>query len=157
VLGDTLINEFTPDEIEAVLAHELGHQVHRDIPLLIAFGTLMTMIGFFLASLAMSWAVSFFGFSGVGDVAAFPALGIILGLYGFITSPLDNAISRWRERMADEYALQSTGKNEAFGSAFVRLANQNLGEVDPEKWVVFMFYSHPPLAERIDMAKNWKQ
>ncbi len=156
VLGDTLINEFTPDEIEAVLAHELGHQVHRDIPLLIGFGTLMTMIGFFLASLAMNWAVSFLGFSGVGDIAAFPALGLILGIYGFVTSPLDNAVSRWRERMADEYSLESTGKNEAFGSAFVRLANQNLGEVDPEKWVVFMFYSHPPLAERIEMAKNWK-
>ena len=62
VLGDTLINEFTPDEIEAVLAHELGHQVHRDILLLITFGTISTLIGFYLASLAMNWAVSFFGF-----------------------------------------------------------------------------------------------
>jgi STE24 endopeptidase len=156
VLGDTLINEFTPDEIETVLAHELGHQVHRDILLLIVFGTISTLIGFYLASLAMNWAVTFFGFSSVSDVAAFPALGLILAIYGFLTSPIDNAVSRWRERLADEYALQTTGKNEAFSSAFVRLANQNLGEVDPEKWVVFMFYSHPPLAERIDMAKNWK-
>lgn len=156
VLGDTLINEFSPDEIEAVLAHELGHQVHHDIPLLIAFGTVSTAVGFFLASLAMGWAVSYFGFTGVGDIAAFPALGLILGIYGLLTSPLDNAVSRWRERMADEYALQSTGKTEAFGSAFVRLANQNLGELDPEKWVVWMFYSHPPLAERIEMARNWK-
>jgi len=156
VLGDTLINEFTPDEIETVLAHELGHQVHRDILLLIAFGTISTLIGFYLASLAMNWVVTFLGFSGVSDVAAFPALGLILGVYSFLTSPLDNAISRWRERLADEYALQTTGKNEAFASAFVRLANQNLGEVDPEKWVIFMFYSHPPLAERINMAKNWK-
>ncbi len=156
VLGDTLINEFTPDEIETVLAHELGHQVHRDILLLIVFGTISTLIGFYLASLAMNWAVTFFGFSSVSDVAAFPALGLILAIYGFLTSPIDNAVSRWRERLADEYALQTTGKNDAFSSAFVRLANQNLGEVDPEKWVVFMFYSHPPLAERIDMAKNWK-
>jgi STE24 endopeptidase len=156
VLGDTLINEFSPDEIETVLAHELGHQVHRDIPLLIAFGTISTLIGFYLASLAMNWAVAFFGFTGVSDIAAFPALGLILGIYGFLTSPLDNAVSRWRERLADEYALQTTGKNEAFASAFVRLANQNLGEVDPEKWVVFMFYSHPPLAERINLAENWK-
>src|SRR5512142_1692263 len=155
VLGDTLINEFTPDEIEAVLAHELGHQVHRDIPVLIAFGTLSTLIGFFLASLAMHWAVAAFGFSAASDVAAFPAVGLILGAYGLLTSPIDNAVSRWRERMADEYALSSTGKNEAFASAFVRLANQNLGEVDPEKWVVFMFYSHPPLRDRIAMAKNW--
>jgi len=58
--------------------------------------------------------------------------------------------------MADEYALQSTGKKDAFSSAFVRLANQNLGEIDPEKWVVFLFYDHPPLGERIEMAKNWK-
>lgn len=156
VLGDTLINEFTPDEIETVLAHELGHQVHGDIPLLIAFGTISTMIGFFLASLAMNWAVTVFGFSGVADVAALPALGLVLGVYGLLTSPLDNAVSRWRERMADEYALESTGKTEAFASAFVRLANQNLGEVDPEKWVVFMFHSHPPLVRRIEMARNWK-
>jgi STE24 endopeptidase len=156
ILGDTLINEFTADEIEAVLAHELGHQVHRDIPVLIAFGTLSTLVGFYLASLAMDWAVATFHFAGVGDVAAFPALALVLGLYGFITSPIDNAMSRWRERMADEYALSATGKHEAFASAFIRLANQNLGEVDPEKWVVFMFYSHPPLAERIAMAKNWE-
>jgi Zn-dependent protease with chaperone function len=155
VLGDTLINEFTPDEIEAVLAHELGHQVHRDIPFLIAFGTVSTLVGFYLASLAMNWAVARFGFAGVSDVAAFPALGLILGLYGFITGPIDNAISRWRERMADEYALSATGKHEAFASAFIRLANQNLGELDPERWVVFMFYSHPPLAERIAMAREW--
>ena len=156
VLGDTLINEFTPDEIETVLAHELGHQVHRDILFLITFGTISTLVGFYLASLAMNWAVAFFGFTGVSDVAAFPALGLILGIYGFLTSPLDNAVSRWRERLADEYALQTTGKKDAFASAFIRLANQNLGEVDPEKWVVFMFYSHPPLAERIAMAKNWE-
>jgi STE24 endopeptidase len=156
VLGDTLINEFTSDEIETVLAHELGHQVHRDILFLITFGTISTLIGFYLASLAMGWCVNFFGFTNVSDVAAFPALGLILGIYGFLTSPIDNAVSRWRERLADQYALQSTGKNEAFASAFVRLANQNLGEVDPEKWVVFIFYSHPPLADRINMAKNWK-
>lgn len=155
ILGDTLINEFTPDEIEAVLAHELGHQVHRDIPFLIAIGTLSTLVSFYLASLAMNWAVAAFGFAGVGDVAAFPALALVLGLYGLITSPLDNAISRWRERMADEYALEATGKKEAFASAFIRLANQNLGEMDPEKWVVFMFYSHPPLSERIAMARGW--
>ncbi len=58
--------------------------------------------------------------------------------------------------MADDYALQSTGKRVAFASAFTRLANQNLGEVDPESWVVFLFYSHPPLGERIAKANDWK-
>jgi STE24 endopeptidase len=155
VLGDTLIDEFTPDEIETVLAHELGHHVHKDIPFLIAFGTLITTLGFYLASLALNWAIGIFGFAGPADVAALPALGLILGVYGLVTMPLENAISRWRENMADDYALESTGKVEAFASAFTRLANQNLGEVDPEKWVVFLFYSHPPLGERIEKARNW--
>ena len=156
VLGDTLINEFSTDEIETVLAHELGHHVHKDIPFLITFGTLSTTLSLFLASLALNWAISYFGFTGPADVAAFPALGLIFGAYGLITMPIDNAISRWRERMADDYALESTGKKEAFASAFTRLANQNLGEVDPEKWVVFLFYSHPPLGERIAKANQWK-
>src|SRR6266508_4461555 len=156
VLGDTLINEFSTDEIETVLAHELGHHVHRDIPVLITFGAISTTLSLYLASLALNWAISYFGFTGPADVAAFPALGIIFGAYELITMPLDNAVSRWREGMADDYALQSTGKNEAFASAFTRLANQNLGEVDPEKWVVLMFYSHPPLGERIVKANHWK-
>jgi STE24 endopeptidase len=154
VLGDTLIDEFTPDEIETVLAHELGHQVHRDIPLLIGFGALTTALGLYLASLALDWAIGALGFNSPADVAALPALGLILGAYGLVTMPLENAVSRWRERMADGYALQATGKHEAFASAFMRLANQNLGEVDPEPWVVFLFYSHPPLGERIARARR---
>jgi STE24 endopeptidase len=156
VLGDTLLNEFSADEIETVLAHELGHHVHRDIPFLITFGALSTTLSLYLASLALNWAIGYLGFTGPADIAAFPALGLIFGAYGLITMPIENAVSRWRERMADDYALQSTGKREAFASAFTRLANQNLGEVDPEKWVVFMFYSHPPLGERIAKANHWK-
>ncbi|HEY5731920.1 MAG TPA: M48 family metallopeptidase [Anaerolineales bacterium] len=156
VLGDTLINEFSTDEIETVLAHELGHHVNRDIPLLIVMGAVGTTLGLYLASLGLDWAVGYFGFTSVADVAAFPALGIVLGAFGLVTMPLENAVSRWRERKADDYALQATGKKEAFASAFTRLANQNLGDVDPEKWVVFLFYSHPPLGERIAKAQNWK-
>jgi len=154
VLGDTLINEFSPDEIETVLAHELGHHVHKDIPILMAFGTVMTLGGLFLAALVLNWAAGFFGFAGPSDIAGLPALALVLGAFGLLTQPLNNAVSRWRERLADEYALQSTGNPRAFESAFVRLANQNLGEVDPEMWVVFMFYDHPPLGERIKMASD---
>lgn len=156
VLGDTLINEFSTDEIETVLAHELGHHVHRDIPFLITVGTIVTTLGLYLTSLALKWVITYFGFTSISDVAAFPAFGIILGIYGLVTMPLNNALSRWRENMADDYALQATGKSEAFASAFTRLANQNLGEVDPENWVIFLFYSHPPLGQRIDKARKWK-
>jgi STE24 endopeptidase len=156
ILGDTLIDEFTPDEIETVLAHELGHHVHRDIPVLVLLGTLTTTLGLYIASIAMGWAVTAFGLAGVADPAGMPALMLILGAYSLLTMPLENGFSRWREGMADDYALESTGKNEAFASAFTRLANQNLGDVDPEHWVVWVFYSHPPLGERIEKAQRWK-
>jgi STE24 endopeptidase len=156
ILGDTLIDEFTDDEIETVLAHELGHHVHKDIPLLMGFGTLITVVGLYLASLALNWAVTTFGFSGPGDPAALPALVLVLGAFSLVTMPLENAFSRWREQKADKYALESTGKNQAFASAFIRLANQNLSEIDPEAWVVFLFYDHPPLNRRVTMARQYK-
>jgi STE24 endopeptidase len=155
VLGDTLIDEFSIDEIETVLAHELGHHVHKDIPWMIAFGTLITGMGFFLISLVMDWAIGTYGLAGVADPTSLPALMILASLYQLIIMPIDNAFSRWRENMADDYALEATEKPQAFASAFVRLANQNLGEVDPEAWVVFLFYNHPPLNARIAKAENW--
>jgi STE24 endopeptidase len=157
VLGDTLINEFSDDEIETILAHELGHHVHNDIPWMIAFGTLTTALSFYLVSLAMNWAIQAFGLTGVADPASLPALMILLSLYGLVLMPINNAFSRWRERMADDYALEATGKSGAFASAFTRLANQNLSEVDPQPWVVVLFYSHPPLSARIIKAEKWGQ
>lgn len=156
VLGDTLVAEFTDDEIETILAHELGHHIHKDFAWLIGFGTLLTGLGLFLVSLAMNWAIQTFGLSGVADPAGLPALMILLSLYQLVTMPIENAFSRWREGKADDFALQTTGKSRAFASAFTRLANQNLGDVDPEPWVVFLFYNHPPLNERIQKAENWQ-
>ncbi len=156
VLGDTLIENFTSDEIETVLAHELGHHVHHDVPWLMGFGTLITAGGFYLVSLAMTWAISAFVFTNVADPAGMPALMILLSLYQLVTMPLENAFSRWREGKADDYALNTTGKPEAYASAFTRLANQNLSDIDPEPWVVLLFYNHPPLNARIAKAQAWR-
>jgi STE24 endopeptidase len=155
VLGDTLLNEFTPDEIETVIAHELGHQVNRDIPWGILFSSLVTMVGLYLASLGLHWGVAAFGFESPADIAAFPLFGLVMALYGLVTMPLENGYSRWRERRADAYALKATHKGEAYASALVRLANQNLAEVEPERWEEFLLYSHPALGKRIQMAKDF--
>jgi len=154
ILGDTLLNEFSNDEIETVLAHELAHHVYKDIPVGIVVQSLITLGGLYLAYLALNWGVDAFGFNGPADVAAMPLLLLVLGGYGLITMPLENAYSRWRERRADRYALRVTGKGEAYASALTRLANQNLSDVDPEPWVEFLFYSHPALGKRIEMAKS---
>jgi STE24 endopeptidase len=156
ILGDTLLNEFTNDEIETVLAHELGHQVNKDIPVGIAISTILTLGGLYLANLGLHWGVAYFGFNGVADIAGLPLFMLVMGLYGLITMPLSNAYSRWRERRADEYALEVTHKPQAFASAMTRLANQNLAEADPEPWVEFLLYSHPALGKRIAMAEHWK-
>jgi STE24 endopeptidase len=153
ILGDTLLNEFPPDEIETVLAHELGHHVHKDIPIGIAVESLITLVGFYLASLGLRWGVQIFGFDSVSDIAALPLLALVMAAYGLVTLPLGNAFSRWRERRADEYALRLTGKAEAFASALTRLANQNLADVEPEPWVEFLLHSHPALGKRIARAR----
>jgi STE24 endopeptidase len=155
ILGDTLLNEFTTDEIETVLAHELGHHVNKDIPLSILIETVSTVVGLFLASLALRWGVNQFGFAGVADIAALPLFMIVMGLFGLLTMPLNNAFSRWREVKADRYALEATQNGPAFASAMTRLANQNLAEVDPEPWVEALLYSHPALEKRIRMARNY--
>jgi len=156
VLGDTLIQEFTPDEIETVLAHELGHQVHRDILLGITFGSLINLLGLFLAALALRWGAAAMGAAGPSDPAAMPLFGLVLGTFGLVTMPLTGGWSRWRERLADQYALDSTHKPAAFASALARLANQNLAETDPEPWVEFLLYSHPALSKRIKMAEEYR-
>jgi STE24 endopeptidase len=154
LLGDTLLKEFTPDEIETVLAHELGHHVHRDIPMGILIESLITLIGLYLASLALNWGVTVFGFTGPADIAALPLFVLVIGFYSLLTMPLGNAYSRWRERRADEYALQATHNGAAYAAALTRLANQNLADVDPEPWVEFLLYSHPALGKRIAMAQK---
>lgn len=155
ILGDTLLDSFTPDEIETVLAHELGHHVNRDIPLSIAFETVSTLVGLWLASLALGWGVNVFGFAGPADVAALPLLMLVMGLFGVITMPLSNGFSRWRESLADRYALEATRNATAFASAMTRIANQNLAEVDPEPWVEWLLYSHPALQKRIAAAETF--
>lgn len=157
ILGDTLLREFSPDEIETVLAHELGHHVHKDIPLLMGVSALLTVIGMLVASWVMRWGVPFFGFSSVGEIGTLPLLLLAFGAFQLVVMPLANAFSRWRERLADQYAIQMTGKAAVYATALVRLADQNLAETDPEPWVEFLLYDHPSLGKRIAMAQQYSK
>lgn len=155
ILGDTLVDEFSPDEIETVLAHELGHQKNHDILLSMVVQTGITLGGLYLTSRFLSWAILHFGFSSVSDIAALPLFGLSLGAFGLLTMPLSNGFSRWREWLADDFALQLTGKGQIYASALMRLGNQNLAEVDPDPWVEFLLYSHPALEKRILNAQSF--
>ena len=153
ILGDTLLDEFTPDEIETVLAHELGHHVHRDITLGIIFNTALTLVSFWLASVVLNWAVRAFHLTSIADPAGLPLLIVVIAVISLLAMPVGNAWSRWRERMADRYALEETRKPKAFADAMTRLANQNLADADPARWVVLLLYSHPPIRERVAAAE----
>ncbi|GAB4474773.1 MAG: M48 family metallopeptidase [Anaerolineales bacterium] len=154
ILGDTLLREFSVDEIETVLGHELGHHVHKDIPLLMSVSAILTVVGMYLTSVIMNWGVTYFGFSDIGDVGTLPLLLLAFGAFQLVVMPLANAFSRWRERLADQYAIQVTGKPQAYAAALTRLADQNLAEAEPEAWVEWLLYDHPPIGKRIAMARR---
>jgi Zn-dependent protease with chaperone function len=156
VLGDTLYRNYSHDEIESVLAHELGHQVHNDIVWGIAIEGVLTVVGFMLADIVLRAGVAFFRFDGIADLAAMPLFALALGAFGLVTMPLGNAFSRWREKRADEYALESAHNPGAFLGAMEKLANQNLAELEPEPWVEFLLYDHPPIGKRLKMGEQAK-
>jgi STE24 endopeptidase len=153
VLGDTLLKEFSNEEIEVVLAHELGHHVHGDIWKLLVLQSLLTLGGLYLVNVIFHFAAETLHlYQGLSDVATLPLLLALAALFGLIVMPLNNAYSRHVEYQADEYALQATHMIEPFKNAMSRLANQNLAEAEPSPIVEFLFYSHPSVSKRLRHA-----
>ena len=103
-------------------------------------------------ALALEWGVQAFGFRGVADIAALPLFALAMLLFGLLVMPAGNFMSRRMERAADRYALQTTGKREAFRSVMLKLASQNLSDADPPAWVRALFGSHPAVSERVRLA-----
>jgi STE24 endopeptidase len=156
VLGDTMLDRYTPEEIEVVLAHELGHHVHHDIWKLIISQSLITLAGLYLANLVFHWAVETQHFyAGMADAATIPLLLALTALFGLIVMPLNNAISRYVEYQADDYALQSTGMVEPFKKAMTRMANQNLSDIQPSPIIEMLFYDHPSVGRRLKHADDY--
>ncbi|WP_052890787.1 M48 family metallopeptidase [Thermogemmatispora carboxidivorans] len=154
VVGDTLLDQYTPDEIEVVLAHELGHHVHGDIWKLIASQSLLTLVALYLINVTLHWlATPQFGYHGLADPATLPLIALVSAVVGLIFMPVGNAMSRYLEYQADEYALLTTGKSEAFQSMMTRLANQNLAEAEPAPLVEILFHDHPSIKKRLEHAK----
>ena len=149
LLGDTLIENFSEEEIETVFAHELGHYSRGHIRTGILFGTISIFLGLFLTSLVYTESLQWFGFTSAGQLAALPLLMVWLGIYSLITSPLGNILSRKHEFEADRYAVEATKNKEAFVSTMNKLASMNLADRQPHPLVEFLFYSHPSIDKRI--------
>lgn len=158
VLGDTLLERFDGNEIEGVVAHELGHQVHGDIWRTIGFST--------VGGFGTAWALSRLapvllrrsgqrtGVTQIGDEASLPMLALVMTGLGFLLMPIQAAFSRAIERRTDRYAISLTGDWEGYARAMEKLAAQSLADPEPTPLVVFMLFSHPPIAERIRAARQ---
>jgi STE24 endopeptidase len=153
LVSDTMLAEYTDDEIEVVLAHEIGHHVHGDIWKGILFESALILAGLYCAARVLGGLAPSLGFKGSADVAAMPLLVLAAGAVSFVMLPLAHAMSRAFERSADRFALALTGNPAAFVSAMRRLAAQNLAEEHPSRLVQMLFYSHPPVRERIAAAQ----
>jgi len=156
LLSDTLLADYSDDEIEVVLAHELSHHVHHDLWRGVALQTVLLFVGFSLAGRALAALADPLELRGVDDPAGLPLLLLVGGVSAFVFTPLVNAMSRAHERRADQYALDTTEQPDAFISAMKRLSQQNLAEDNPSRPVQWLFYSHPPIRERIDAARRWR-
>jgi STE24 endopeptidase len=157
ILGDTLLDKFTEDEIEVVMAHEMAHYKHGDITKMIAWGAMTTFIGLKVADIGLHWGMTHvFQFNNVWDIEAFPLLALCLFVFGLVVMPLNNAFSRSREWKADATALELTTNRDAFIRAMRKLGEQNLADLSPHPAVEFLLHDHPSLARRIAWAEQWQ-
>lgn len=152
LLGDTLLEQFTPEEIEVVFAHEVGHHVHRHLPKMIAASVVLTAGGLWLVDALLRGTATHLGYARFDDPAALPLVLLVLRVFDLLLSPLQNAVSRFFERQCDRYALRRTKLADAYRSAFSKLARLNKSDPDPHPLVVWLWYDHPPIRERLAMA-----
>src|SRR6266853_847214 len=156
ILADTLLDNYSDDEIEAVLAHELGQHVHRHILKSIFVQAGITLLGFWAANWTLHYAIERrHMFETLSDFANLPLLVLVSTVLGFLLLPALNAYSRFNERQADRYAFRSIASIEPFISSMNKLADQNLAERTPSRFVEWFFHSHPAIAKRIAGAEDW--
>lgn len=154
LLGDTLLENYTHDEIETVIAHELGHYKKKHIVKNLIIGTASSFLTLFLIGWLYEHSLSLFGFASRTEIAALPILSLLMMIISLIQTPLTNMLSRKYEYEADEYSIQLSAKPSEFISALSKLTEQNLGDKNPHPFVEWFFYSHPSIQKRIEKIKE---
>jgi STE24 endopeptidase len=157
VLYDTLLAGSAPDEVELVLAHEIGHWKRAHIWKGIGLSLAGLGIAFWCGARVLEWAArrGSFHLAGPADVAGLPLFLLVLFVLNLVSLPIQTGISRQFEREADRASLELTGNTAAFIRSEVQLARSNLADLVPPRAVVWLLYTHPPVAERIRMAEDF--
>ena len=156
ILADTLLQNYSNDEIEAVLAHELGHHVHGHLVKMIAVQAVVTLAGFWAANEVLRYAIDEQQmFQHLADFANLPLLALVASGLSLLLMPALNAYSRFTERQADLYCWKCVADVTPYITAMEKLARQNLSESHPSRLVELLFHSHPPISKRIAAAEAW--
>lgn len=151
-LFDTMIAACTVDEVEVVLAHEMGHHIHNHILKFTAMGAAAIVALFGLGGLYLAPLSEALGLGGLTP-AALPLGLLLVSVLGLLLRPAMMAYSRQAERDCDTFALKLTNNPDAFITAFRKLADKNLADFDPPRWAYYLYFSHPPVPERVAMAE----
>jgi len=157
LLGDTLLNNYSDDEIEAIFAHELGHLQMLHIWKILGFGAGVSLACFYLTYLLLNVGISLFGFDHIYNIAAFPLLSLVLTVMGLTLTPIQNGYMRYLEKQSDMFALSHIQNKQSFISAITKLGNQNLSDPSPGRLVELFFYTHPPISRRLHYAREKNQ
>jgi len=156
VLFDTLVDSLKDPETLAVLAHEMGHEKKKHIKKSLGVSLLMTLIGFWLLSLLISYEPLFlaFGFNSISYHGALIIFSFIASPITYFLTPLFSVMSRKFEYEADRFAVKATGSAEPLINALIGLSKKSLSNLNPHPLYSFFHYSHPTLAERIEAMKK---
>jgi len=152
-LADTLLDEFTHDEIESVLAHEVAHYHYRHILKTLVFSAASSWLAFLLTEWVAAWWVPALALGGLADIAGLPVLSLWLLFLGTLSLPIQNGLSRTFEWEADRYAWKYAKTPSIFADALRRLGKLNLADPAPPRWVEWVFYDHPAINRRIEAAE----
>ena len=152
LLTDALLADFSEDEIEVVVAHEIAHHVHKDVWQTAAYEAVAATLACYVGHVCLYRLGPWLRIDGVADVAGLPLLVLGAGGVVLLLAPVTNLISRRHERRADLYALKVTGKPDALVSGLRRLATQSLAEERPSRVVESLFHTHPPVSDRLTSA-----
>jgi len=160
VMWDTLLAKMNHDEVLSVMGHEMGHYVMKHIWKTLAFLLALSIFVFYLTFRLYEpglrrWG-SRWGVTERGDPASLPWLLLVASAIGFLLSPVISGYSRSNEHKADMFSLEVTHLNEPFDTAFVKMAEDSKRDPSPHPFMKFWIYTHPPIAERIPFALQYK-
>ena len=158
-LNDNLLKQGTPDEVLAVMGHEMGHYVMDHVTRELLLGALVILVGFGFINRAFLMACDMFGgqwqVRKLSDVAGLPLLVALASIYMFLATPVTNSISRTTEYQADIFGLSAVRKPDAFATVMLKLSTYR--KLEPGKWEEIIFYDHPSGRTRIEAAMRWKK